>query len=280
MPYRTLNTDEVAQYLNLPRADIERLCKDRDIPFELRGSHVIFRQSDIDAWASQRILSFSTSRLAEYHRKTSRPTRALPRRDLLLPGMIRADCIAPAMTAKTKASVLRDLAAVADRTGLVCDRAELVASLQAREKLCPTAVPGGVAFLHPRQQQPYLFQSSFLVLGRTIQPIHFGSPDGQPTDLFFLVCCQDDRLHLHTLARLCLMAQKMDLLAQLRAAPDAAALLECLLVAEQTVVGTLGGGPAKVMAGQTNAATLPESPNSDQGPTPERHLADTVQPRD
>src|ERR1019366_9361075 len=189
MPYRTLNTDEVAQYLNLPRADIERLCKDRDIPFELRGSHVVFRQSDIDAWASQRILSFSTSRL------------------------------------------------VADRTGLVCDRAELVASLQAREKLCPTAVPGGVAFLHPRQQQPYLFQSSFLVLGRTIQPIHFGSPDGQPTDLFFLVCCQDDKLHLHTLARLCLMAQKTDLLAQLRAAPDAAALLECLLAAEQTVVG-------------------------------------------
>src|ERR1019366_9120725 len=143
MPYRTLNTDEVAQYLNLPRADIERLCKDRDIPFEMRGSHVVFRQRDIEAWASQRILSFNTSRLVEYHRKSSQQTRALPRRDTLLPGMIRLDCIAPAMTAKTKASVLRDLAAVAERTGLVCDRAELVASLQAREKLCPSAVPGG-----------------------------------------------------------------------------------------------------------------------------------------
>lgn len=280
MPYRTLNTDEVAQYLNLPRADIERLCKDRDIPFEMRGSHVVFRQRDIEAWASQRILSFNTSRLVEYHRKSAQQTRALPRRDTLLPGMIRLDCIAPAMTAKTKASVLRDLAAVADRTGLVCDRAELVASLQAREKLCPTAVPGGVAFLHPRQQQPYLFQSSFLVLGRTIQPIHFGSPDGQPTDLFFLVCCQDDKLHLHTLARLCLMSQKTDLLAQLRAAPDATALLECLLAAEQMVVGTLGGGPAKAMADRKNAATLPGSPNTDHDSTLGRNLPDTVRPYD
>jgi excisionase family DNA binding protein len=244
MPYRTLNTDEVAQYLNLPRADIERLCKDRDIPFEMRGSHVVFRQRDIEAWASQRILSFNTSRLVEYHRKSAQQTRALPRRDTLLPGMIRLDCVAPAMTAKTKASVLRDLAAVADRTGLVCDRTELVASLQAREKLCPTAVPGGVAFLHPRQQQPFLFQSSFLVLGRTIQPIHFGSPDGQPTDLFFLVCCQDDKLHLHTLARLCLMSQKTDLLAELRAGTDASTLHERLLGAEQTVVETLAARPA------------------------------------
>jgi excisionase family DNA binding protein len=248
MPFRTFNTDEVAQYLNLARADIERLVKDRAIPVETRGDRVVFRQRDIDAWASQRILGFSASRLAEYHRKSSQRTRRLLQRETLLPEMVRPEYIAPVMTAKTKASVVRDLAAVADRTGLVCDAAELVASLQAREKLCPTAVPGGVAFLHPRQQQPYLFQSSFLVLGRTIQPIHFGSPDGQPTDLFFLLCCQDDKLHLHTLARLCLMAQKTELLAQLRDAPDAAALHECLLAAEQTVIRNLSGAPGQSQA--------------------------------
>ena len=132
---------------------------------------------------------------------------------------------------------------MADGTGLVYDVADLVAGLQAREELCPTAVPGGVAFLHPRQQQPYLLEASFLVLGRTLQPIHFGAPDGQPTDLFFLLCCLDEKLHLHALARLCLMAQKVDLLAQLRAAPDAAALHECLLAAEQAVIGNLSPAP-------------------------------------
>jgi excisionase family DNA binding protein len=244
MPFRTFNTDEVAQHLNLTGADIDRLVKDGDIPFEKRGDRVVFRQADIDAWASQRILKFSGSRLAEYHRKSSQRTRKLLQREALLPELIRPDTIALDMTAKTKASVVRDMAALADRTGLVCDAAELVASLLAREKLCSTAMPGGVAFLHPRQPQPYLLQSSFLVLGRTIQPIHFGSPDGQPTDLFFLLCCQNDLLHLHTLARLCMMVQKTGLLAELRAGTDASTLHERLLRAEQTVVETLAARPA------------------------------------
>lgn len=245
MPHRILNTDEVAQYLHLGRTEIERLVKDREIPFQTRGGRVVFRLAEVDDWASRRILAFSAVRLAEYHRKSSERTRQLLRRETLLPEMIRPELIAPAMTAKTKASVLRELAALADGTGLVNSAADLVATLQAREQLCSTAVPGGVAFLHPRWPQPYLFQASFLVLGRTIQPIHYGSPDGQPTDLFFLLCCLDDKVHLHTLARLCLMAQKTDLLAQLRAATaDPIALYENLITSEQTVTGKLSAVPA------------------------------------
>ncbi|HEY9172824.1 MAG TPA: PTS sugar transporter subunit IIA [Verrucomicrobiae bacterium] len=254
MPHRILSPDEVAQYLHLGRAEIERLVKNREIPFETRGGRVVFRVADIDDWASRRILGFNGVRLAEYHRKSSERTRRLLRHEALLPELIRPQFIFPAMMAKTKASVLRDLAALADRTGLLSDLAELVATLQAREQLCPTAVPGGVAFLHPRSPQPYLFQASFLVFGRTLQPIHFGSPDGQPTDLFFLLCCQDDKLHLHTLARLCLMALKTDLLQQLRAAgADAVALHKALLSAEQTV--TRGLNPDSAVARQQKENT-------------------------
>jgi nitrogen PTS system EIIA component len=74
------------------------------------------------------------------------------------------------------------------------------------------------------------------VVGRPIQEIHFGSPDGQPADLFFLLCCQDDRMHLHTLSRICLMALKTELLSQLRAAPDAAAMRDCIINAEREVL--------------------------------------------
>jgi mannitol/fructose-specific phosphotransferase system IIA component (Ntr-type) len=81
-----------------------------------------------------------------------------------------------------------------------------------------------------------LFESSFIVLGRTIQPIPFGAPDGRATDLFFLVGCPDDRLHLHTLARICLMAQKTDLLDALRQAADADAMFESLVASEKTVL--------------------------------------------
>jgi PTS system nitrogen regulatory IIA component len=238
MPYRFFNADEAAQYLHLSRADLDRLVKARDLPFETRGDRVVFRRHDLDVWASRRILSASASRLAEYHQRSWQPTRGLLPGDLLLPDLIVPEQIDPAMTAKTKASALRDLVALAERTGWVCDPAELTASLQAREALCPTAVPGGVAFLHPRAQQPYRFAQSFLVLGRCVQPIFFGAPDGQATDLFFLLACPDDRLHLHTLARLCLIAQKTDLLVQLRTAPDRLAMHACLLAAEQEVLAS------------------------------------------
>jgi mannitol/fructose-specific phosphotransferase system IIA component (Ntr-type) len=97
-----------------------------------------------------------------------------------------------------------------------------------------------LALLHSRFPEAYMFESPFLVLGRTVQEIPFGAPDGQGTDLFFLLGCPDDRLHLHTLARLCLMAQKTELLARLREAADAAAMHQCILAAEAAVLAGKG----------------------------------------
>jgi mannitol/fructose-specific phosphotransferase system IIA component (Ntr-type) len=128
------------------------------------------------------------------------------------------------------------LVAVADKTGQVNDTATLVESLEAREDLCPTAMPGGFALPHPRSVEPYLFETSFIVVGRPIQEIHFGAPDGEPTRLFFLICCQDDRLHLHTLARLCLIALKTRILDQLQEAPDAEGMRAALIAAEQEIL--------------------------------------------
>jgi excisionase family DNA binding protein len=234
MPYRYLNSNEAAQYLNLTDSDVEHLVKDREMPFELRGGRTVFRRQDLDTWASRRILSAEPEDLAEYHRKSSE--RASPLSGLLLPELIQPGRIDPAMRAKTKPSVLREMAALAASTGWVCDPAELTESLEAREADGSTAVPGGLALLHPRARQPYRFEESFLVLGRTVQPIHFGAPDFQPTDLFFLLCCADDKLHLHALARLCLLAQETDVLPQIRALEDAAAICECLVQAEEQVV--------------------------------------------
>jgi nitrogen PTS system EIIA component len=236
MPHRFLTVEAVANYLHLTTADIERRVKEREIPFEKRGERVVFRKADIDMWASQRILGLPEKRLAAYHQKSTRNTLEILPHEAILPDMLKNGAVASAMTSKTKASVLRDLVALAEKTWHVCDPKELLASLEAREELCSTALPGGLAVPHPRVHQPYMFESSFIVVGRPIQEIHFGAPDGQPTNLFFLICSQDDRLHLHTLARVCLMAQKTDMLAQLRLAADPASMRDCLIAAEQEVL--------------------------------------------
>jgi PTS system nitrogen regulatory IIA component len=236
MPFRLLDLEGVANYLHLTPAEIEERVKNREIPFEKRGDRIVFRKAEIDAWASQRILGLPGQRLADYHQETTRFTRKILPQAAILPEMLRVGAIASAMTSKTKASVLRDLVALAEKTGHLCDPKSLLASLEAREELCSTAVPGGFALPHPRSHEPYLFEASFIVVGRPIQDIHFGAPDGQPTHLFFLICCQDDRLHLHTLARLCLLALKTKVLDQLRDAPDAETMRNSIIAAEHEIL--------------------------------------------
>jgi excisionase family DNA binding protein len=238
MPYRTFGIDEVARYLHLSRADLEGLVKDQDIPVERHGERLVFRKVDIDAWASQRILGLEGRHLAEYHQKSSRGAQQIVPHEAIMPDMIQPEFIEPALTAKTKASVLRQMAALAEKTRRVSDPRALLEGLEAREALCSTGIPGGLALLHSRNPESYLFETAFLALGRTIQQIPFGAPDGQPTNLFFLIGCPDDRMHLHTLARLCLMAQKTDLLVDLHQAVDANAMCECILAAEQAVLAS------------------------------------------
>ncbi len=236
MPYRTFGIDEVARYLHLNRADIDRLVKNQDIPFERHGDRLVFRKVDIDSWVSPRILGLEGRRLTEYHQKTSHDAGQIIPQAALMPEMLQPDYIDPALPAKTKASVLREMAALAERTGRVWDPPALRAGLEAREELCSTGLPGGLALLHTRNPEAYLFESPFIVLGRTVQPIPFGAPDGRSTDLFFLLACPDDRLHLHTLARLCVIARKTEALAELRQAADAESIYQGLVAAEKAVL--------------------------------------------
>ena len=239
MEHHFLSEEEVAGYLNLTLEDIQGRVKCREIPFQARGRRIIFDKGEIDLWASQRILNLPAKRLAIYHQKSTQGTAAHLDQQAIMPQMIQPEFVAPAMTSKTKASVLRDLVDLADKTGRLNNSKALQESLEAREALCSTGMPGGFAIPHPRTHDSYLFESSFIVVGRTLQPINFGAPDGEPTKLFFLVCCQDDRLHLHTLARLCFLAQKTKLLALVESAPDAGTIYNGLIASESEAVTTV-----------------------------------------
>jgi nitrogen PTS system EIIA component len=239
MPHRVLTLDEAADYLHVSAQAVARLVKEGDIPFEKSGEKLVFRRNEIDAWASQRLLEPRRHSLEEFHRKSSARARGISKYKAILPELISEAFVDPALASKTRASVLSDMVRMAERTGLLLQPQDLLASLQEREKLCPTAMSGGIALLHPRHHDPYMFETSFIALGRTLQPIPFGAPDGGMTDLFFLICCEDDRMHLHTLARVCAICSQADLLESLRRARDAAEMYELIVAAEDEVVRKL-----------------------------------------
>ena len=83
-----------------------------------------------------------------------------------------------------------------------------------------TALTRDVALPHPRHHTPCDIAESFIMVGRSGRGLPFGAPDGSLTRLFFLVCCKDDRTHLHVLARLGQMLHHRDTIDSLLDAAD------------------------------------------------------------
>lgn len=239
MPHRAFNIREAAAYLHVTEEEVRELIRAGEIPHERAGERVILRCVNIDGWASRRVLGFTDKRLTSFHRRTAaRPDPAGPVR-LLLPELLHPDMVIPDLAARTRASLLRRMVGLAAETNLVADPDELRRSLEARERIASTALPGGVAMLHPEHHRAWLFHDSFVMLARTVQPLPFGSPDGLTTDIFFLLAAHTDRLHLPLLTRLCAMCRQTDLLERLRQADSAAAMRDAVLAAEREVVETL-----------------------------------------
>lgn len=236
MPHTIFNLDEVAAYLHVTVPDVERLVREQAIPFKNQGNRPFFQRKDIDGWANQRIMGMSEQKLTDFHKKTTARAHDLSFSHALIPELMSPAGIEPELEAKTKPSVIRSMVKLAYATNLVIYPEDLQESVIEREKLCSTALAGGFSLLHTLHHDPYLFEDSFIVLGRTIQSLPFRAVDGQMTNLFFMLCCQDDRIHQHVLARLCMMCQRTNLILKLRSAEIAEEMFELLVDKEQEII--------------------------------------------
>ena len=124
MPFRMLNLEAVAQYLPpLYPQDVELRVKNREIPFEKRGDHIGIHKHDIDAWASR--TDYQDFPASDWLITTRNPPATRGKcwpQEAILPEMLQAGAIASAMSSKTKASVLRGLVALAEKTGQLNDK--------------------------------------------------------------------------------------------------------------------------------------------------------------
>lgn len=216
---KQLSLEQASAYLHLEALEVSRLVRRREIPFFGEIGRPFFREEELDAWASQRILGMNERKLDSYNRdfEVAHSRDAMPFR---LSSLLTPERIILGFQAKTKASVLSETVAHADALGLLYDPSDLLESLRNREELCSTGLAGGFAILHPRNHDPYLATESFLLFARSERPIPFGAPDGKSTDLFFTLVCHEDRIHLRALARLCMALSDADLVEILRRSED------------------------------------------------------------
>lgn len=235
MPHEQMNEQQVAAYLHMDLREVLKLAARGQMPCRKVSGRFVFRQGDVDHWVEQQMHKLPKDRLAGIEKGVSRH-HGFEARSLLVWPLISAGGIIVPLGARTRDASIRRLIDHADEAGVVYAKDDLLNEVQKREELCSTAIFPEVALPHPRHPVPYDIATGFIVVGLTSAGIPYGAPDGSLTRLFLLICCKDERTHLHVLARLGQMFQDQDDLARMIAAESSERLGRILLECEQHIM--------------------------------------------
>lgn len=104
------------------------------------------------------------------------------------------------LTATDKAGAIEELVALLAANGEVNDPAKVLAAVLERESTRTTGIGDGVAIPHGRSPGT---DHLVMAVGRPAKPIDFGSVDGKPVTLVWLLGSPPDKTtpHIHALAR-------------------------------------------------------------------------------
>ncbi len=227
-----LNLRQAAEHVHLEPNELKHFAQRGELPAQQRGDEWYFEHRALDEWAQRNLLAAGERELKAQHRLMMDENRRAQKSDWGVGALFSPATISLELTAKGKGGILRDMTDLAERGGKVYDAEGLFKELVDREAAASTAIGKGVALLHPRFHDPYLFESSFIAYGRSLRPVFFGAPDGEGTRHFFLICSTDHEAHLHILARLAMLAHGSDLIERLELAEDAEAVLAAIAECE------------------------------------------------
>ena len=215
MQHETMNLKKAAAHIHMDANELRHVAQRGEIDAIKRGDEWFFEHRALDEWAQRNLLSVPRRELAEQHRNMTEERRRASKAGLCVADLFDAHSIDLFVRAKAKAGILRDMTDLADKSGKVYDPDALFKELTAREEAASTAIGRGLALLHPRFHDPYMFEESFIAYGRSERPLFFGAANGEGTRHFLLICSTDHEAHLHILARLAMLAHGTSLVERL-----------------------------------------------------------------
>jgi PTS system nitrogen regulatory IIA component len=210
----SMTLEELAEYIRRDRREVSKLADRGQLPGRKVSGEWRFARAEIDHWLETQLPVYTEEQL---HALETRDCQRAGE-EMLVSALLGKQCVAVPLAATTRASVLRELVRLAELSQQVYDPASILQAIRQREERGTTALESGVALPHPRRPLPAAIGESVLAFGRTTSGIPFGAPRGGLTDMFFLVCCQDEKSHLRVLARLSRLLLRPGFVDALRAA--------------------------------------------------------------
>ena len=116
--------------------------------------------------------------------------------DLLIKDRINLD-----VKSTDKVNIIKELARLHEKTGVLNDYDGYVKALMAREEQSSTGIGEGIAIPHAKTE---FVKKPALAMGRKPEGIDYDSLDGEPATLFFMIAAPDgaNNTHIETLAKL------------------------------------------------------------------------------
>ena len=146
--------------------------------------------------------------------------------DLLIKDRIKLD-----VQSTNKVDVIKELAKLHEKTGVLNDYDGYVKALMAREEQSSTGIGEGIAIPHAKTE---FVKEPALAMGRKTEGIDYDSLDGESATLFFMIAAPDgaNNTHIETLARLSQLLLDDDFKAALENAKTADEVLDIINKAE------------------------------------------------
>jgi nitrogen PTS system EIIA component len=222
-----MDLEQLASFLGRDARELGKLANRGHLPGRKVGGEWRFAAAEIQNWVESAMGGWSEQELQGIDRE-----QAAGFTPVIAP-MIPVECIDLNFGARTKNSALRGLVKLADNSGRIWDTDAILQAVERREELGTTAWPGGFATPHPHRRLAHVQGESVIAFARSPGGITFGAGRDGMTDLFFLICCTDNRQHLRVLSRLSRMLRRDGFADALRTAELPADVLRLIEAAER-----------------------------------------------
>jgi PTS system nitrogen regulatory IIA component len=227
-----MDLEQLAVYLQRDVREVSKLASRGHLPGHKVGGEWRFARAEINHWIETQIPAYTEQQLTALDRGDARVGDQEP----LIGVLLSEATLAVPLAASTRSSVLKELVTLAENSWQVYDPGAILEAIRQREEMGSTALESGVAIPHPRRPLAAALGESLMAYGRTASGIPFGAPRGGLTDIFFLVCCRDDRTHLQVLARLSRLLLRPGFVEDLRDAETPADTWRLIAAAESDLL--------------------------------------------
>lgn len=218
---------EVAAYLKFSERTILKLIKEGSIPCFRLANQWRFLRPMINDWLVSKMNVVPQN---DFSRLIEQEYDYVPLSRLMEEKLIVMD-----LQPGSKKEILDQLCQPAQAAGFISLPEKLIEGLLQREKLHSTAIAPGIALPHLRKPSSELILGPRIVIGLCREGLDFGSLDGNPTQVIFLVLTDSEIVHLKIMARLGALLRSRELIGKIIAAKTAKEVLRSIIAQESKI---------------------------------------------